>query len=381
MQHVTLPTASGFFFTSPFRSLSTEGCFTRLTQPAIDGDDLNGDFQRVLRNAFTQAKLAGITDPVVCGAIPFDTHQPSALFIPQQTQWFQRTALPAAIKPLLGALPDIVAQQEFPQQRHFEQMVINAVQAVNNRQLEKVVLGRLLKMEARQSIDCRTLMAHIIAQNPHGFHFHVPLEHGGLVGVSPELLLRKCSNQFHSNPLAGSARRESDPVRDREASEQLLISGKDRYEHRIVTADMHQRLKERCRYLHIPTSPQLLSTATLWHLSTLIEGEVSDPSENALSLACLLHPTPALCGTPTHAARDLIAQLESFDRHLFGGIVGWCDAKGNGEWAVTIRCATVQDKQVDLFAGAGIVQDSSPQAEWHETNVKLSTMLRAFGLR
>jgi isochorismate synthase len=139
-------------------------------------------------------------------------------------------------------------------------------------------------------------------------------------------------------------------------------------------------LKNRSRALDIPSSPELLSTATLWHLSTPINGEVQDAQENALSLACLLHPTPALCGTPTLVARDLIEQLEPFDRGLFGGIVGWCDDRGNGEWVVTIRCGTVSDDRVRLFAGAGIVPDSSPESEWRETGVKLNTMLRAFGL-
>ncbi|MBX4309275.1 chorismate-binding protein, partial [Mycobacterium tuberculosis] len=66
--------------------------------------------------------------------------------------------------------------------------------------------------------------------------------------------------------------------------------------------------------------------------------------ENAMSLACLLHPTPALSGFPHQAAKRLIAELEPFDRQLFGGIVGWCDDEGNGEWVVTIRCARLQQR-------------------------------------
>ncbi|MDI5303632.1 chorismate-binding protein, partial [Salmonella enterica subsp. enterica serovar Anatum] len=96
--------------------------------------------------------------------------------------------------------------------------------------------------------------------------------------------------------------------------------------------------------------------------------------------ACLLHPTPALSGFPHQVAKKLIAELEPFDRELFGGIVGWCDAEGNGEWVVTIRCAKLHGNQVRLFAGAGIVPASSPVGEWRETGVKLSTMLNVFGL-
>ncbi|WP_431225544.1 isochorismate synthase [Serratia sp. L9] len=379
-QATAISPTSGFFFTSPFRSLSTQGCFARITLPANEGDDLQGKFQQAIQQAFAQARLAGIKDPVLCGAIPFDTRQPSALFIPQQTQWFEREALLADMQIADTALPAITRKTELPEQTQFMQMVADAVQATKGDQLDKVVLARLLEIETSKPVDRQTLMTRIIAQNPHGFHFHVPLEEGALVGASPELLLRKYGNQFHSNPLAGSARRESDPQRDREISQQLLVSSKDLYEHQIVTEGMRQVLTGRCSHLHIPATPELLSTTTLWHLSTPIDGEVASRAENALSLACLLHPTPALCGTPTLVARDLIEQLEPFDRDLFGGIVGWCDAEGNGEWVVTIRCGTVNANQVRLFAGAGIVQDSSPQSEWHETGTKLSTILRAFGL-
>ncbi|MGW1445012.1 isochorismate synthase [Serratia rhizosphaerae] len=372
--------ASGFFFTSPFRSLTTQGCFATITLPAAGGDDINGEFQQAVRHAFDDARLAGIKKPVLCGAIPFDTRQPSSLFIPQHTQWFDREAFMAAQPAADADGPEIDALNELPAQAPFMQMVSDAVAATASGELDKVVLSRLLEIETRQPVDRQALMARIIAQNPNGFHFHVPLEDGALLGASPELLLRKSGAQFYSNPLAGSARRDANPQRDREVSEQLLASSKDNVEHDFVTKGMRQVLTGRCRYLNIPTAPELLSTTTLWHLSTPIDGEVDCRRENALSLACLLHPTPALCGTPTLKARDLIAELEPFDRGLFGGIVGWCDAEGNGEWVVTIRCGTVQGRQVRLFAGAGIVKDSSPESEWHETGTKLSTILRAFGL-
>src|SRR5690606_35083979 len=113
--------------------------------------------------------------------------------------------------------------------------------------------------------------------------------------------------------------------------------------------------------------------------STRIDGELYDEL-SALRLACQLHPTPALCGFPTAAAKQVIAELEPFDRGVFGGIVGWCDAAGNGEWAVVIRCGIIQQTRVRLFAGAGLVSASCPEAEWRETGTKLGTMLAAFGL-
>ncbi len=177
---------------------------------------------------------------------------------------------------------------------------------------------------------------------------------GVLLGASPELLLRKEGERFSSLPLAGSARRQPDDVLDREAGNRLLASQKDRHEHELVTQAMKQILRDRSTELQLPSSPQLITTPTLWHLGTPFEGK-ANAGENALTLACLLHPTPALSGFPHQVAKKLIAELEPFDRELFGGIVGWCDAEGNGEWVVTIRCAKLHGNQVRLFAGAGIV--------------------------
>ncbi len=206
-----------------------------------------------------------------------------------------------------------------------------------------------------------------IAQNPVSYNFHVPLADGGvLLGASPELLLRKDGERFSSIPLAGSARREPDEVLDREAGNRLLASEKDRHEHELVTQAMKEVLRERSSELHVPSSPQLITTPTLWHLATPFEGKANS-QENALTLACLLHPTPALTVLSHQAATQVIAELEPFDRELFGGIVGWCDSEGNGEWVVTIRCAKLRENQVRLFAGAGIVPASSPLGEWRRT--------------
>ncbi len=206
-----------------------------------------------------------------------------------------------------------------------------------------------------------------------------PRQPSSLYIPSPELLLRKDGERFSSIPLAGSARRQPDEVLDREAGNRLLASEKDRHEHELVTQAMKEVLRERSSELHVPSSPQLITTPTLWHLATPFEGKANS-QENALTLACLLHPTPALSGFPHQAATQVIAELEPFDRELFGGIVGWCDSEGNGEWVVTIRCAKLRENQVRLFAGAGIVPASSPLGEWRETGVKLSTMLNVFGL-
>lgn len=380
-QHQTLVPADSFFFMSPFRSFTTSGCFTRLTCPAEGGDAPDSAFQQELASAFAAAKAAGIENPVMVGAIPFDTRQPSALFIPERCEAFSRPAKQKSSRYHASREPmTVTARQEIPEHPVFLDMVAKAATLTATPQVDKVVLSRLIDIQATQKLDSGVLLERLVAQNPASFNFHVPLPDGGvLLGASPELLLRKEGCHYSSLPLAGSARRQPDDLLDREAGNRLLASEKDRHEHELVTQSMKQTLSPRSLQLTLPQTPQLITTPTLWHLATPIEGQAK-PSENALTLACLLHPTPALSGFPHHVAKQVIAELEPFERDLFGGIVGWCDAEGNGEWVVTIRCARVKDNGVRLFAGAGIVPASSPESEWRETGVKLSTMLNVFGL-
>lgn len=374
--------ADRFLFMSPFRSFTTTGCFARVNEPAEGGDLAHSAFQQALTEAFARAKAAGIEKPVMVGAIPFDTIQPSELFIPERHETFSRkekqhSARYAAQQPPLN----ITARHEIPQQDEFMAMVARAAALTATPEVDKVVLSRLIEIATDAPVNSGELLERLIAQNPASYNFHLPLSDGGvLLGASPELLLRKEGTQFNSLPLAGSARRQPDDVLDREAGNKLLASEKDRHEHDLVTQAMKAVLAPRSRHLTLPESPQLITTPTLWHLGTPITGEC-DAQENALSLACLLHPTPALSGFPHQVAKKLIAELEPFNRELFGGIVGWCDDEGNGEWVVTIRCARLYQNQIRLFAGAGIVPASSPVAEWRETGTKLSTMLNVFGLQ
>ncbi|KFC83502.1 isochorismate synthase EntC [Buttiauxella agrestis] len=376
--------ADSFFFMSPYRSFSTSGCFTRLDTPALDGAHSHGHLQTQLREAFDNARKHGIEKPVVVGAIPFDPRQPSALFIPESWQPFSRAQhQDAACQKRGGQALNIASRQAIPEQEKFMEMVAHAATATAQPDIDKVVLSRLIDIETDAVVDLDALLNRLISQNPTSYNFHVPLPDGSsLVGASPELLLRKSGKNFSSLPLAGSARRDKDNIqRDSEIGAQLLRSTKDRHEHGLVTQAMHDVLLPRSQYLTLSDTPELITTPTLWHLATPIYGQIKDSQDNALSLACLLHPTPALSGFPHEAAQKLIAELEPFDRELFGGIVGWCDAEGNGEWVVTIRCARVGGKQVRLFAGAGIVPASSPESEWRETGVKLSTMLNVFGIK
>jgi menaquinone-specific isochorismate synthase len=96
-----------------------------------------------------------------------------------------------------------------------------------------------------------------------------------------------------------------------------------------------------------------------------------------LELVRALHPTPAVCGTPRDLALAFIRAHEGFDRRRYAGAVGWVDARGNGTWAVSIRCAELDGSSARVYAGNGIVADSDPETELAETRAKLQAMLSA----
>lgn len=372
------PETPSFLFSSGQRELHAHGIHRRIDTPASDGADPAGRFQHALAQAFDDARRAGVDDPLVVGAIPFDSSQPSALFVPQSHRWQALT--PARdVRPISAGR--LIYNDAVPDEAGFKHAVRHAIVNFEYSDVRKAVLSISRQLQFDAPIDADTLQANLRAQNRDGFLFRVSLpDDATLIGVSPELLVRRHGPHLESNPLAGSIGRRPDPAGDEANARQLLASEKDHYEHRLVVDDIRQHLTPICRTLDIPAHPSLLQTATLWHLSTHLHGTLPDESRSALQLACLLHPTPAVCGVPTERARRLIRFVEAFDRGLFTGIVGWCNSRGDGEWIITIRCGVVRHDTLRVFAGAGIVAASSPDTEWTEVQTKLGTMLRATGM-
>jgi menaquinone-specific isochorismate synthase len=196
------------------------------------------------------------------------------------------------------------------------------------------------------------------------------------LGASPELLIRRVGNVVTSLALAGSARRDRDPVADQQLGAELLASKKDLHEHALASASVAKVLEEVCRSLERPPGPYVFKLANVQHLATSFTGVLAD-SHHVLDLVRKLHPTAAVGGTPTAAAVDMIRSLEGMDRGRYAGPVGIFDATGNGEFAIALRCAEVSGARARLFAGAGLVRGSVPEDELEETRIKLQAMLSA----
>lgn len=371
---------SAFCFSSRTRTLLAKGPYAEL--PGCRSHEVS----RLLADLAS----GGLRNATIVGALPFELNQRARLLLPARLlqagplcsdgSGTSSASGPAAVGP---------RWREHEQQVTHAQFCANveaALSRIHSGELRKVVLSRTLELEPR-GFDVARAVRRLLLANPGGYGFALQLAPAGedrsaprtLLGASPELLLEKHGAQVVSHPLAGSAPRSADPVQDRINAERLMASAKDHAEHAIVVDAIVAALRPHCRKLTV-RGPALLRTNAMWHLATRVEGQLYDPLVSSLELATVLHPTPAICGDPRPGAQQAIAELETHDRGFFTGMVGWCDASGNGEWAVCIRCALASLERLVLYAGAGIVDGSEAECEWLETGAKLQTVLDALRL-
>lgn len=332
-----------------------------------------------------QAALRAGDAPIVVGALPFDVTRPAALLTPE------------AVNVTDGPpdwpgdrLPPVRVAEAVPAPADYRDRVRRACEqlAAADNPLDKVVLARALRLVADAPLDARVILRRLVAADPAAYGYLVDLTAAGgeyagtaLVGASPELLVARNGDRVECRPFAGSAPRAADPQTDAANGAALAASAKNRHEHRLVIETIRAALEPLCDDLSIAAEPRLSSTATVWHLCTPITGRLRDTSSTAIDLALALHPTPAVGGVPTKAAIGLIAELEG-DRGFYAGAAGWCDARGDGRWVVSLRCAQLSaDRRSALArAGGGIVAESDPDEEVAETTTKFGTILNALGV-
>ncbi len=337
--------------------------------------------------ATSEVAAALATQPegaVACGVLPFAGAGSLVLADAQvrRTDPFVTARLGPAIQPVLvtGLIPaEAFADAELvmsPTPALYAGAVAEAARRVRAGELRKVVLARTIEVGGR-AFDPRRLAHRLRAVDPHAYTFIAPAGDGLLVGASPELLVARHGSEVRANPLAGSAPRSGDPVTDRGNADRLIASAKDREEHAVVVEAVASTLEPLCSTLVWDPEPVLQETPNVWHLSTRFRGHLREPAPTALELAVALHPTPAVGGAPAEAALAALAQLEGFDRGCYAGPVGWVDAAGNGEWAIALRCALLHGERATLYAGAGIVGASDPDAEVDETDRKFRAFLDA----
>jgi menaquinone-specific isochorismate synthase len=344
------------------------------------------------------AAAATVTDPldlhgtglVALGAFAFadSSAKTSVLIVPSivigrrdGVSWITRIAAEPIAEPVEARDPqplgeDFSVKFDFgPLDRPgYMRAVESALVHLRAGELSKVVLARSMVGHLPDGADLRVLLAELASGYPDTWTFAVD----GLVGSSPETLVTASSGSVTARVLAGSAPRGADPAADVESAAALATSSKDLDEHQFALRSLLASLAPHARNITSSEQPFTLKLPNLWHLASDVEGDLSDGS-SSLDLISALHPTAAVAGTPTNKALALIAELEPFDRGRYAGPVGWVGADGDGEWAIALRSAQVdEDDTITAYAGAGIVADSDPEKELAETRMKFRPVIDAF---
>lgn len=277
--------------------------------------------------------------------------------------------------PLLDPHPSTrpVIESVLPPDR-FERSVGAAIEAIRSGELEKVVLAREVVVRAASAHDPAALFGAIREGFPTCFNFCAGTPEAAFVGASPELLVRSEGRTVSTVALAGSTRRSADPAVDDHLAERLLASDKDRGEQQMVVGQITDSLRRLSVWVESAPEPGIVKVANIQHLGTPIIAQLSQPL-TAIELAGLLHPTPAVGGKPWKHASRLIEDVEEMDRGWYAGPVGWMEGSGDGEFCVALRSALLRDREAHLYAGVGVVADSSPADELAETEIKLGALL------
>lgn len=319
------------------------------------------------------------TGPVAVGALPFDPSVPGRLTIPARVVgrdhrgagWITHIGPPLEPVPATAPRPTWFTVRAVQQRAWWDDAIEAALADIARGTYAKVVLAREVIVDADSPFDVRTVLGRLRSQQP-GCILYAD---AGFVGATPELLVRRTGSSFESRPMAGTAPGSVAA----EVAARLAASSKDAREHRFVVDAVRDALAPVAASISVPDTPVVEQFGSLAHLVTPIRGEmrVGQTEPSALDLARLLHPSPAVGGTPTGAALAAIRRLEPFDRGPYAGPVGWVDAHGDGAFAVALRGAEIRGTHARLRAGAGIVAGSDPASEWAETVAKLEPMLRA----
>ena len=338
--------------------------------------------------AITNNVQGSATGPILFSSFSFSPDEESVLVIPQVIvgmtsgiSWI--TWIGSDSQPQLIDTPEKVSNSTLTwseddlASEHWITRVAQAVAKIHSGDIEKVVLARDLSATSAQVIDERSALRNLSAAYPSTWVFSV----AGLIGATPELLVRLSKSLVTSRVLAGTIQKTGNEDRDLALAASLAKSSKDLEEHEYAVKSVADALEPFCSSTNVPESPFVLHLSNVMHLATDVTGVLNDSAKQAdiFTLVEQLHPTAAVCGTPTDIAKQLINDLEKMNRGRYAAPVGWIDANGDGEIAIALRCGLLLEdkKSMRIFAGCGIVAGSDPETEFAESQAKLMPMRTA----
>jgi len=336
--------------------------------------------------AISDSVHASGTGPVLFTSFSFDRNQESVLVIPKvivgqkgSQSWI--TWIGDTAQPLLPDNAEKISQGFFAftdgsiSTDAWKERVSQAIARIEKNGVDKVVLARDIIATASTDIDPRPILTKLAAEYPSTWTFAVD----GLVGATPELLLRLSKGMVTSRVLAGTIPKTGDDAKDLALAASLARSSKDLEEHEYAVRSVAEALEPFCSSTNVPESPFVLHLANVMHLATDVTGALikSKQRVDAFSLLKSLHPSAAVCGTPRNIAFDIIDEIEGMNRGRYAGPVGWIDASGDGELGIALRTGQISGREIRIYAGCGIVAGSNPEKELEESAAKMIPMKSA----
>jgi menaquinone-specific isochorismate synthase len=328
------------------------------------------------------------TGPILFSSFSFDPNEISVLVIPEiligqkngksWITWIGDVKQPNLEK--LNTAPvsgEIKWQEGSISEQAWQSQVSSAINAIKSNKLEKVVLARDITATSKTEIGVRSLLQRLEIEYPSTWIFLVD----GLIGATPELLVRLSKSLVTSRVLAGTIRKTGNEDRDLALAASLAKSSKDLEEHEYAVRSVADALAPFCSSTNVPEAPFVLHLSNVMHLATDVTGVLNDSAKQSdiFTLIAQLHPSAAVCGTPALEAKKLIVELEQMNRQRYAGPVGWIDANNDGEIAIALRCGQLSNDRnsIRIFAGCGIVAGSDPATEFAESQAKLMPMRTA----
>ncbi|QLL23151.1 isochorismate synthase [Actinobacteria bacterium IMCC25003] len=326
------------------------------------------------------------TGPVLFTSFSFDRNEESVLVIPQvivgqkgAQSWI--TWIGDTPQPVLPESPAQFSQGVFTfgdgsiSTSAWKKRVAQAIKRIEDTKVDKVVLARDLVATSTEEIQTIPVLKKLAAEYPSTWTFAVD----GLVGATPELLLRLSRGMVTSRVLAGTIPKTGDDEKDLALAASLARSSKDLEEHEYAVRSVAEALEPFCSSTNVPESPFVLHLANVMHLATDVTGALTETKNrvDAFSLLKSLHPSAAVCGTPRNIAFDIIDEIEGINRGRYAGPVGWIDASGDGELGIALRTGQITGKEIRIYAGCGIVTGSNPDKELEESAAKMIPMRSA----
>jgi menaquinone-specific isochorismate synthase len=261
------------------------------------------------------------------------------------------------IPDLTDEIPYMIDHKHYPDKSGWDTMIESALEEIEKQDFEKIVLARKSKLQFADKLNGFNILRNLF------------------IGGTPELLYRRNKNNIFSAAIAGTRRRGVNEIEDEQLQQELLSSEKDLREHRFVIDNVRDIMTDLCTKITTIDPISVLKLARVQHLYTSFEGQLK-PENTDIEIVSKLHPTPAVGGYPTDIALPEIARLEPFKRGWYAAPVGWISADA-AHFVVAIRSGLINNHDLYLYSGAGIVSGSDPDLEWEEIENKLANFLRA----